>query len=98
LKSEILKQTVAGSIILSHDIHKTTVDAMPETLDGLLAKGFKFVTVSELLAMDRPATHETEEYPHGIPGAEDGDDGISEGPRCPPAPPAPATPAPAAKH
>jgi hypothetical protein len=27
---------------------------MPGTLDGLAAKGFKFVTVSELLAMDRP--------------------------------------------
>lgn len=56
VKNEILKQTVNGSIILSHDIHKTTVDAMPETLDALLAKGFKFVTVSELIAMDRPAT------------------------------------------
>jgi len=54
VKNEILKQTVPGSIILAHDIHKSTIDAMPETLDGLLAKGFKFVTVSELLAMDRP--------------------------------------------
>ena len=54
VESEILKQTVPGSIILSHDIHKTTVDAMPATLDALLAKGFKFVTVSELLAMDKP--------------------------------------------
>ena len=54
VKNEILKQTVPGSIILSHDIHKTTIDAMPETLDGLLAKGFKFVTVSELIAMDKP--------------------------------------------
>ncbi len=54
VKNEILKQTVPGSIILSHDIHKTTVDAMPETLDALLAKGFKFVTVSELIAMDKP--------------------------------------------
>jgi peptidoglycan/xylan/chitin deacetylase (PgdA/CDA1 family) len=54
VKTEILKQTVPGSIILSHDIHKTTVDAMPETLDALLAKGFKFVTVSELVAMDKP--------------------------------------------
>ncbi|MCE9609005.1 MAG: polysaccharide deacetylase family protein [Chthoniobacter sp.] len=54
VKNEILKATVPGSIILSHDIHKTTVDAMPETIDGLLAKGFKFVTVSELLAMDKP--------------------------------------------
>jgi len=56
VKAEILKQTVGGSIILSHDIHKTTVDAMPETLDALLAKGFKFVTVSELIAMDHAAT------------------------------------------
>ncbi len=54
VESEILKQTVAGSIILSHDIHKTTVDAMPATLDALAAKGYKFVTVPELLAMDKP--------------------------------------------
>jgi peptidoglycan/xylan/chitin deacetylase (PgdA/CDA1 family) len=54
VESEILKQTVSGSIILSHDIHKSTVDAMPATLDALLAKGYKFVTVSELLAMDKP--------------------------------------------
>lgn len=56
VESEILKHTVPGSIVLSHDIHKSTVDAMPATLDGLAAKGFKFVTVSELLAMDRPVT------------------------------------------
>jgi peptidoglycan/xylan/chitin deacetylase (PgdA/CDA1 family) len=52
--SEIVKLTVPGSIVLSHDIHKSTVDAMPETLDALAAKGFKFVTVSELVAMDHP--------------------------------------------
>jgi peptidoglycan/xylan/chitin deacetylase (PgdA/CDA1 family) len=56
VESEILKQTKPGSIVLSHDIHKTTVDAMPATLDALIAKGYKFVTVSELLAMDKPAT------------------------------------------
>jgi peptidoglycan/xylan/chitin deacetylase (PgdA/CDA1 family) len=55
VQSEILKGTVNGSIILAHDIHKTTVDAMPATLDALTEKGFKFVTVSELIAMDRPA-------------------------------------------
>jgi len=54
VQSEILKGTVNGSIILAHDIHKTTVDAMPATLDALAGKGFKFVTVSELIAMDRP--------------------------------------------
>jgi peptidoglycan-N-acetylglucosamine deacetylase len=55
VKSEILRRTVAGSIVLAHDIHKSTIDAMPDTLDGLTGRGFKFVTVSELLAMDRPA-------------------------------------------
>ena len=43
----------AGSIILSHDIHPPTIEAMPKVFDALLAKGFKFVTVSEVLAMDK---------------------------------------------
>jgi peptidoglycan/xylan/chitin deacetylase (PgdA/CDA1 family) len=54
IAQRILTQAHSGAIILAHDIHKQTVDAMPETLDGLLAKGYKFVTVSELLAMDQP--------------------------------------------
>lgn len=41
----------AGGIILAHDLHAQTVDAMPAALDGLLRRGFKFVTVSQLLAM-----------------------------------------------
>ncbi|MEI8387583.1 MAG: polysaccharide deacetylase family protein [Verrucomicrobiota bacterium] len=54
VKAEILKSTKAGSIILSHDIHPTTVEAMAETIDALKEKGYQFVTVSELVAMDRP--------------------------------------------
>lgn len=54
VKTEILRHTVAGSIILSHDIHKSTVDAMPDVIDGLIGRGFQFVTVSELVAMDKP--------------------------------------------
>ena len=50
----ILSQARPGAIILSHDIHKQTVDAMPATLDGLIAKGFKFATVSQLIAMNKP--------------------------------------------
>ena len=49
--SRILSGTTAGGIILAHDLHAHTVDAMPATLDGLLRRGFKFVTVSQLLAM-----------------------------------------------
>ena len=51
---QILKNTKAGSIVLSHDIHPTTIQSVANTIDGLKAKGFQFVTVSELLAMDRP--------------------------------------------
>jgi peptidoglycan/xylan/chitin deacetylase (PgdA/CDA1 family) len=54
ITQRILSGARPGAIILSHDIHKQTVDAMPATLDALLAKGFKFVTVSQLLAMNKP--------------------------------------------
>lgn len=50
----ILSQAKPGDITLSHDIHATTVAAMPQVFDGLLAKGFKFVTVSELIALQTP--------------------------------------------
>ena len=49
----IISGTRPGSIILSHDIHAPTIEAMPRVFDALLAKGFKFVTVSELIAMDK---------------------------------------------
>jgi peptidoglycan/xylan/chitin deacetylase (PgdA/CDA1 family) len=39
-----------GDIILMHDIHPTTVDAVPRILRGLAKRGFTFVTVPELLA------------------------------------------------
>jgi peptidoglycan/xylan/chitin deacetylase (PgdA/CDA1 family) len=54
ITQRILSGARPGAIILSHDIHKQTVDAMPATLDALLAKGYKFVTVSQLLAMNKP--------------------------------------------
>ncbi|WP_425038536.1 polysaccharide deacetylase family protein [Primorskyibacter sp. S187A] len=47
--SRILKASHKGAIILSHDIHRGTIDAMPRTLDGLSARGLKFVTVSQIL-------------------------------------------------
>mgnify|MGYP001181278251 CR=1 FL=1 len=38
----------AGDIILLHDIHRSTVQSVPEILRQLSARGFVFVTVSEL--------------------------------------------------
>jgi peptidoglycan-N-acetylglucosamine deacetylase len=60
----------SGSIILQHDIHATTVDAMPDTLDKLLAKGFKFVTVSQLIAMEKPLPPKTAASPATHAGAQ----------------------------
>ncbi len=52
--SRILKETRPGSIVLAHDIHPGTIEAMPATLDQLEAKGFKFATVTALLNMATP--------------------------------------------
>lgn len=52
--NSITQAAQPGSIILAHDIHASTVAAMPRVFDTLLAKGYKFVTVSELIAMNRP--------------------------------------------
>lgn len=47
----LVSEVNPGSIVLNHDPLTDTVDAMPETLDRLLEKGFRFVTVSELIAL-----------------------------------------------
>jgi len=52
VSQRIIAGTRPGAIILAHDIHPGTIEAMPPTFDALLAKGYKFVTVSELLAME----------------------------------------------
>ncbi|GAA2603353.1 hypothetical protein GCM10010411_41750 [Actinomadura fulvescens] len=38
----------SGGIVLYHDIHKETVDAIPQVLSNLKRRGFTFVTVSQL--------------------------------------------------
>ncbi|MEV7806241.1 polysaccharide deacetylase family protein [Microbispora sp. NPDC088329] len=43
-----------GDIVLMHDIHPTTVQALPRLLDELDHKGFTYVTVSELLGDTAP--------------------------------------------
>lgn len=45
----ILANTRRGSIVLVHDIHPTSVDAMPRVLSELKRRGYELVTVSELL-------------------------------------------------
>jgi len=45
----VLERTGAGDIVLLHDIHGTSVDAVPAIIEGLRERGLTFVTVSTLL-------------------------------------------------
>ncbi len=47
-----------GSIILLHDIHASTLAAVEGVVEGLTARGFQLVTVSELIRMGREAAGE----------------------------------------
>ena len=47
--TEIQRQATDGSIILMHDIHQTSVNALPNVIEYLQGQGYSFVTVSELL-------------------------------------------------
>ena len=45
----IMEKAYDGAIVLCHDLHKTTVDAMEKVIPSLIEKGYQLVTVSELL-------------------------------------------------
>ncbi|GAA3533535.1 hypothetical protein GCM10022419_010980 [Nonomuraea rosea] len=49
-----IKSAHAGSIILFHDIHPTTVRALPKVLKSLSARGYVFVTVSQMFGGHPP--------------------------------------------
>jgi len=51
----VLDRTKPGDIVLMHDIHQTSVDAVPAILAGLQDRGYRFVTVSQLFG-DTPLT------------------------------------------
>ncbi|MFC4990713.1 polysaccharide deacetylase family protein [Rubritalea tangerina] len=48
--NRLVKGTRNGSILLVHDLHGSSVDAMPQAIDTLLRQGYQFVTVSQLIA------------------------------------------------
>ena len=83
VRNRILKETQPGSIVLSHDIHPGTIEAMPSTFDALEAKGFKFVTVSELIHMATP------QAPH--PGSHSGGNSQTKATPTPSLAPSPAS-------
>ncbi|MFD0886147.1 polysaccharide deacetylase family protein [Streptosporangium algeriense] len=46
-------QATPGAIVLMHDIHPTTVEAVPAILDQFAKRGYAFVTLSELYGVPR---------------------------------------------
>jgi peptidoglycan/xylan/chitin deacetylase (PgdA/CDA1 family) len=50
--SRLVRGASPGGILLVHDIHAPTIDAIPSAVDQLLARGYQFVTVTQLLATD----------------------------------------------
>lgn len=48
--SRVVEGCKPGAIILLHDIHQETIEAVPQIIQRLRAKGYKFVKVSQILA------------------------------------------------
>jgi len=48
VRANVVRNAHDGAIALMHDIHATTVDAVPGIIDDLRAQGYEFLTVSEL--------------------------------------------------
>ena len=51
--NDIIKNTVSkiksGTVILCHDIHPGTIEAMPTLVDNIQKLGYHFITVSEMI-------------------------------------------------
>lgn len=53
VSQRIIGNCHSGAVILAHDILSATVRAMPSALDGVTGRGFRFVTISELIGWPR---------------------------------------------
>ena len=50
LADAVVREAEDGCVILMHDQQSSTAEAMDAIIPALVAKGFRFVTVSELIA------------------------------------------------
>lgn len=69
-----VEETAEGSVVLFHDVHETTVEAMPYVLKELDKQGFTFVTVEQLFDGQElePGTAHDHARPDGGPEYGDG--------------------------
>lgn len=84
-----------GGIVLFHDIHKPSVNAVPKVLAGLKRRGFTFVTVSELFQNRtlEPGRTYTELAPKASPQPPGPPPGSPAGPPSATTPASPSAPA-----
>lgn len=57
IKNHVLSKVDSGSIILLHDIYKSSADAAIMIIDELLDQGYKFLTVSQMLELEDESTN-----------------------------------------
>lgn len=50
ISEHVVKNSNAGAIVLAHDGFLTTIKALPQMIEGLLGRGFRFVTVPQMLS------------------------------------------------
>jgi peptidoglycan/xylan/chitin deacetylase (PgdA/CDA1 family) len=54
----VIRELRPGAIVLMHDIHPWTVNAMPPILKAIHARGLRAVSIPELLVLDPPGPHQ----------------------------------------
>ena len=53
--NEVMEQVTSGDIILSHDLYESTYQAYTRIIPALKERGYRFVTVDELLGITDPS-------------------------------------------
>lgn len=48
VRARVVEAAFDGAVILVHDIHASTIEAVPGMIDDLRAQGYEFLTISEL--------------------------------------------------
>jgi peptidoglycan-N-acetylglucosamine deacetylase len=51
IKKIVLENASRGHIVLLHDMHDHTLEALPDIIDGLKERDFRFVTITELISL-----------------------------------------------
>lgn len=81
IRDSVLSNVQPGAIVLQHDTVGNTVDAIPEIIDGLRARGYHLVTTDELLGPLNPgdiaySQHDINRWTQGSTDGASTDDGV----------------------